>query len=112
MRERPQLTLFADPSRWDYFVEHYANETQAIRDTKMAYVTPQGDYYVGTNPPEGSVRKGVLYPRTGALGGCSQHNAYVTVKPTKKDWNNIAALTGDDSWKAEKMQGYFEKMEA
>ncbi|KAK6863779.1 hypothetical protein PG995_000307 [Apiospora arundinis] len=101
-----------NPSRWDYFVEHYANETQAIRDTKMAYVTPQGDYYVGTNPPEGSVRKGVLYPRTGALGGCSQHNAYVTVKPTKKDWNNIAALTGDDSWKAEKMQGYFEKMEA
>ncbi|KAK7968930.1 choline dehydrogenase protein [Apiospora saccharicola] len=101
-----------NPSRWDFFVDHYANETQAIRDTKMAYVTPAGDYYVGTNPPEGSVRKGVLYPRTGALGGSTQHNALVTVKPTRNDWNNIAAITGDKSWEADKMQGYFEKMEA
>lgn len=101
-----------NPSRWDFFVDHYANETQAIRDTKMAYITPSGDYYVGTNPPEGSVRKGVLYPRTGALGGSTQHNALVTVKPTRNDWNNIAAITGDKSWEADKMQGYFEKMEA
>ncbi|KAK7941355.1 uncharacterized protein PG986_013742 [Apiospora aurea] len=101
-----------NPSRWDYFVNHYANETQAIRDTKMTYVTPKGEYYVGTNPPEGSVRKGVLYPRAGTLGGCSQHNALVTVKPTRNDWNHIAEITGDDSWEADKMQAYFEKMES
>ncbi|GJC78656.1 oxygen-dependent choline dehydrogenase [Colletotrichum liriopes] len=100
------------PIKWDFFVDHYANDTQARRDTKMTYLTPAGDYYVGLDPPAGSVKKGILYPRTGALGGCSQHNALVTIKPTQKDWSYIASVTGDDSWAPEKMDKYFEKLEA
>ncbi|KAH9904753.1 GMC oxidoreductase [Xylariomycetidae sp. FL2044] len=110
----PALNGYAseyNPIRWDYFVDHYTNETQAARDSKMTYLTPDGDYYVGLYPPEGSVAQGIYYPRTGALGGCSQHNALVTIKPTDKDWNDLASLTGDDTWKSDNMNSYWEKME-
>lgn len=100
-----------NPIRWDFFVDHYADEEQAKRDSKMSYLTPSGEYYSGLNPPEGSVRKGVLYPRTGALGGCAQHNALTMILPTENDWNNIATLTGDDSWMAKNMRKYFERLE-
>ena len=40
-------------------------------------------------------RGGVLYPRAGALGGCTAHNAMIFVYPHNQDWDDIAALTGD-----------------
>ncbi|KAI1344438.1 GMC oxidoreductase [Xylariaceae sp. FL0016] len=111
----PALHPFAseyNPIRWDYFVNHYANETQARRDSKMTYLTPDGEYYVGLYPPEGSEMLGVLYPRTAALGGCSQHNAYITILPNDNDWNYIASVTRDSSWEARNMRQYFERLEA
>ncbi len=112
--EVPALHIFAseyDPIRWDYFVNHYANNTQARRDSKMTYLTSQGDWYTGLTPPAGSQQLGVLYPRVGALGGCSQHNALVTIYPNKDDWNNIATLTGDQSWSATNMRKYYQRLE-
>ena len=38
---------------------------------------------------------GVLYPRAGTLGGCTAHNAMITVYPHNADWDDIAELTGD-----------------
>ncbi|CAH0051640.1 unnamed protein product, partial [Clonostachys solani] len=105
-----------NPIRWDYFVNHFADEEQAVKDSKFTYQTPDGDYWAtldlsGQQPPEGSVKKGILYPRAGALGGCSVHNALIMVKATDKDWNDIASLTGDSSWSADNMNGYFKKLE-
>jgi choline dehydrogenase len=111
----PALHPFAseyNPIRWDYFVNHYANETQAKRDTKMTYLTPEDEFYVGLDPPSGSEMLGILYPRTAALGGCAEHNAYITTVPTENDWNNIASITGDASWEASNMRKYFERLEA
>ncbi|KAI1260224.1 GMC oxidoreductase [Xylariaceae sp. FL1019] len=111
----PALNGYAseyNPIRWEYFVDHYTNETQAKRDSKMTYLTAGGDYYVGLDPPEGSEKLGVYYPRTGALGGCTEHNALITIRPSDKDWDDIASLTGDSSWDSETMLGYFEKMES
>ncbi|UGA39617.1 GMC family oxidoreductase N-terminal domain-containing protein [Chromobacterium haemolyticum] len=53
----------------------------------------------------------MLYPRAGALGGCTAHNAMITVYPHNADWDGIAQLTGDDSWRADHMRGYFERLE-
>ncbi|CAI6095963.1 unnamed protein product [Clonostachys chloroleuca] len=94
-------------------VNPYASEYNPIR---WDYFTPDGDYWAaldlsGQQPPEGSVKKGILYPRAGALGGCSVHNALIMVKATDKDWNDIASLTGDSSWSAGNMNGYFKKLE-
>ena len=101
-----------NPIRWSYFVNHYEDEAQARRDSKMTYLTPDGEYYVGHYPPEGSEMLGIYYPRTGALGGCSQHNALITILPHDNDWNHIASITGDDSWKANNMRKYFKRLEA
>jgi choline dehydrogenase len=80
---------------WQIYVRHYASGSQQARDQK--YVRE---------------RDGVFYPRAAALGGCTAHNAMITVYPHDEDWDAIAALTGDDSWRAEKMRGYFERLEA
>src|SRR5262249_22940728 len=77
----PQST--EDPEmRWDYFVKHYSDAARQALDTKA---TPEG----------------VLYPRAGTLGGCTAHNALITVYPHESDWDVIASITGDDSWSAQ-----------
>lgn len=40
---------------WQFFVEHYQNETQARRDPKYTYIQTDGSYYTGLDPPEGAV---------------------------------------------------------
>ena len=80
--------------RWDFFVRHYANDEQQRRDSKFV--------------PE---RDGVLYPRSGTLGGCTAHNAMILICPHNSDWNYIAELTGDQSWRGENMRQYFERLE-
>jgi choline dehydrogenase len=55
--------------------------------------------------------KGTLYPRTGTLGGCTAHNALIAVYPHRSDFDNIAALTGDQSWSADNMRKYFVSLE-
>ncbi|KAJ5918282.1 CAZyme family AA3 [Penicillium verhagenii] len=100
-----------EPMRWDYFVNHYPNLTRQEEDSKMTYRTPSGDLHVGANAPNGSDPLGILYPRAGTLGGCSAHNAMITIYPYDNDWENLAALTGNESWSASNMRGYFEKLE-
>jgi len=84
-----------DPEqRWDFFVRHYASDERQRRDCKFV--------------PD---RDGVLYPRAGALGGCTVHNAMITLYPHNSDWDHIAQLTGDSSWSSDAMHGYFERLE-
>jgi choline dehydrogenase-like flavoprotein len=78
---------------WEFFVRHYVDEARQRRDPKMQ--------------PEG-----IFYPRAGTLGGCTAHNAMILMAPHDADWEAIAALTGDVSWKAEAMQRYFRRLEA
>ena len=54
---------------------------------------------------------GVLYPRASALGGCTAHNAMILMVPHDSDWNDIATLTGDPSWRAANMRRYFQRIE-
>jgi choline dehydrogenase-like flavoprotein len=80
--------------RWDFFVHHYGDPAKERNDPK--YLTDKG---------------GVWYPRAGTLGGCTSHNALIFVYPSNHDWNQLADLTGDSSWRAEKMREYFERLE-
>ena len=106
------LSANHEPMQWDYFVNHYQNETRAEQDPKFTWKTPSGGYFVGGNPPAGSTVLGILYPRAGTLGGCAAHNALVTIYPHDSDWDYIVQLTGDKSWAATKMRKYFEKLES
>ncbi|WP_162084404.1 GMC family oxidoreductase [Sulfuriferula nivalis] len=78
---------------WEIYVSHYANVEQQRKDKK----------YV-----EG---KGVLYPRGSCLGGSVSHNALIWVYPHDGDFDAIARTTDDVSWAAEKMRGYYERIE-
>jgi choline dehydrogenase len=39
------------PHSWQFFVEHFQNDTQARRDPKYAYRQTNGSSYVGLEPP-------------------------------------------------------------
>jgi choline dehydrogenase len=80
--------------RWDFFVRHYADDDQQKLDDKFC--------------PE---QNGVLYPRSGTLGGCTAHNAMMLIYPHNSDWDHIAGLTGDTSWRSENMHKYFKRLE-
>lgn len=110
----PALNLLATeykPMSWNYYVDHYRDAARQARDSKMTYNTSSGGLYVGESPPPGAQPLGILYPRAGTFGGCTSHNALITVYPEEADWRRIAALTGDDSWSPSKMREYFIRLE-
>lgn len=80
--------------KWDFYVRHYSDPEQQEKDTK----------YI----PD---KRGVLYPRSSGLGGCTAHNAMITVYPHNEDWDYIAKTAEDDSWSAAKMRKYFQRLE-
>lgn len=88
-----------DAMKWDFFVRHYASQTLQERDPK----------YVATY--DGEKVDGILYPRAGCLGGCTAHNAQITVYPHNEDWDFVAQLTGDSSWSSQRMRRYFQLLE-
>jgi choline dehydrogenase len=93
------LSAENDGIRWDFFVRHYKDQTRQEKDLK----------YRSTF--DGKPVDGVLYPRAGTLGGCTAHNALILIYPHNADWNQLADLTGDASWRAENMRSYFERLE-
>jgi choline dehydrogenase len=74
-------------SAWWYFVEH----GELALDQKDSKYT----------------KDGILYPRGSALGGSTAVNAMVTVLPSRSDWNRLAELTGDASYRANAMEKYY-----
>ncbi|KFY61043.1 hypothetical protein V497_03169 [Pseudogymnoascus sp. VKM F-4516 (FW-969)] len=96
---------------WDFFVRHYEDDSRQAKDFKLTYTTPDGNDYTGLYPPTGAAIKGVLYPRTATLGGCTAHNAMVAIYPHQDDFQYVASLTGDASWTPDKMRKYFAKLE-
>lgn len=110
----PALHLFStefEDTRWNYFVDHYADLDRQKRDSKMTYEMPDGSFYVGLDPPAEATPLGVWYPRAGTLGGCSRHNALITIGAHDSDWEYIASLTNDSSWTADNMLSYFKGIE-
>jgi choline dehydrogenase len=55
--------------------------------------------------------KGILYPRAGTVGGCTAHNAMITLYPDNSDFDNIGRVTGDSSWNAAAMRAYWQRIE-
>lgn len=100
-----------DKTTWSYYVNHYSDINTQKRDSKMTYEMADGTRYIGLNPPSGAKPLGILYPRASTLGGCSRHNAMITMYAYDSDWSNIASITGDNSWAAEQMRKRFQSIE-
>lgn len=103
------------PMAWNFYVNHYPDLETQRRDSKMTWKTPDGEIWVqlidGATPPEGSEPLGILYPRSGTVGGSSQHNAQIMVYPHASDFQYIVDQTGDSSWDPDNMRQYFERLE-
>ncbi|HEU4365184.1 MAG TPA: GMC oxidoreductase, partial [Candidatus Krumholzibacteria bacterium] len=89
---------------WEFSVRHYADDARQREDEK---------YCKAKDPSasSGAGKGGIFYPRASALGGCTAHHAMVMVRPNDEDWERIAQATGDESWRAQRMHGYFAKLE-
>ncbi len=82
-----------DPiTAWRFFVQHYSNASRAAQDSK---------YVPG---------KGIFYPRGQGVGGSTNVNAMIGVRPQNSDWDAIASLTGDASWSAASMEQHFDSV--
>jgi choline dehydrogenase len=106
--------MFALYSELDHLLtrnSHYSDPARQKLDFKLTYDLPDGTIYTGLNPPSDATIKGVLYPRTATLGGCTAHNALVTIYPDESDFQYIANLTGDKSWSPSNMRNYWVKLE-
>jgi len=109
-----QRATFADNdvrSRWDFFVKHSDDPARELKYEHMVWREANGTLYVGLNPPAGSKQLGVWYPRAAVLGGCAMHNAAFMEMPTDDYWNDLAAITGDQSWKASSLRQIFQGVE-
>lgn len=76
---------------WWYFVQHHADPELDRADSKW---TPEG----------------ILYPRGTGLGGSTAVNAMVTVLPSPWDWDRLAQITGDPTWRAAAMAPYYARV--
>jgi choline dehydrogenase len=83
-----------------YFVQHFDDDPDHSQDPKV---------YL----PEHARRdeRGIFYPRAQGVGGCTIHNAMITVCGLSEDWDEIAEATEDESWRGERMRPYFQRME-
>ncbi|KAK4078124.1 CAZyme family AA3 [Trichoderma aggressivum f. europaeum] len=114
LQEIPLLSLQSTefpPQEWDYFVQHYDNQTLGQTDPKFTWELPDGSKFVGINPPAGAKPLGILYPRAGTLGGCAGHNVMITTTPQASDWETVESITGDNSWSPDLMKQYWERAE-
>lgn len=70
---------------WHHRVSHFDDPAQAGADPKAT---------------DGKL----FYPRAGALGGCTAHNAMIFLAPADETWDDLARETGDAGWSAKAMR--------
>lgn len=108
---------------WAYYIHKFNDTDLDLGDTKMVYNTTDGKKWTSYNQtgnlgtpatsatvPDGAEPLGIYYPRTGALGGCSRHNALFTMQPYDMDWDDMAELTGDASYNSSNMRQYMTRI--
>jgi choline dehydrogenase len=84
-----------------FFVKHFDNDPAGSLDPKIHRPAP------GARRDE----EGIFYPRAQGVGGCTVHNAMITVCGLSEDWDEIAQATSDESWRGERMRPYFQRVE-
>lgn len=91
-----------DDLSWRFFVKHYEDpdKNPVKRDPK---------WHEGSRPDGQDT--GIFYPRAAAIGGCTVHNAMITIAGPDADWDALADFLHDDSWNGRRMRYYFQKME-
>ncbi|MCS7466842.1 GMC oxidoreductase [Stieleria sp. ICT_E10.1] len=94
---------------WRFFVDHYQRSgtgqlpDQIRQDPK--WHTPDA------NAGENETHEGIFYPRAAGIGGCTIHNAMITIAGPESDWDDLAEFLQDPTWNGRQMRAYFRKLE-
>ena len=72
---------------------------------------PRTDWLYHTEPDAGLNGRTLRYPRGKTLGGCSSINGMIYMRGQARDYDQWAALTGDDSWRWDNTLAYFRRHE-
>jgi choline dehydrogenase len=86
---------------WGFFVKHYSDEKRTLKNNHLTWQLHNGTYWVGNgaNAPRDAKLLGVYYPRGATVGGSAIVNAMATWLPDDSDWDRIASITGDETWR-------------
>ena len=69
------------------------------------------DWGYATDPQKHAQGRKLYWPRGKALGGSSSMNAMIYIRGSRVDYNEWAALTGDDSWSFDAVLPHFRRSE-
>jgi choline dehydrogenase len=95
--------LSADPNRRVLLVEAGRQDDYHWIHIPVGYLycigNPRTDWLYQTEPDPGLNGRRLRYPRGKTLGGCSSINGMIYMRGQARDYDQWAALTGDDSWR-------------
>ncbi len=72
---------------------------------------PRTDWLYSTEPDAGLNGRVLRYPRGKTLGGCSSINGMIYMRGQSRDYEQWAALTGDEDWRWQNVLPAFKKHE-
>lgn len=105
-REKQRRTLLIEAGRKDDY--HWIH-------IPVGYLycigNPRTDWLYNTEPDAGLNGRTLRYPRGKTLGGCSSINGMIYMRGQSRDYDQWAALTGDDAWRWENVLPDFKKHE-
>ncbi|MDO6728805.1 GMC family oxidoreductase N-terminal domain-containing protein [Marinovum sp. 2_MG-2023] len=94
--------LSADPANRVLLLEAGKPDTYPWIHIPVGYLycigNPRADWMYKTEPDKGLNGRSLLYPRGKTLGGCSSINGMIYMRGQARDYDNWAALTGEEAW--------------
>ncbi len=72
---------------------------------------PRTDWLYNTEPDAGLNGRSLRYPRGKTLGGCSSINGMIYMRGQARDYDQWAAMTGDDGWRWDSVLSAFRQHE-
>ncbi|WP_282182959.1 GMC family oxidoreductase [Aliiroseovarius marinus] len=94
--------LSADPKNRVLLLEAGKPDTYPWIHIPVGYLycigNPRADWMYKTEPAKGLNGRSLLYPRGKTLGGCSSINGMIYMRGQARDYDNWAALTGEEAW--------------
>ncbi len=95
--------LSADPQHRVLLIEAGRKDNYPWIHIPVGYLycigNPRTDWLYQTEPDPGLNGRRLRYPRGKTLGGCSSINGMIYMRGQARDYDQWAALTGDDAWR-------------
>ncbi|MCI4440630.1 GMC family oxidoreductase N-terminal domain-containing protein [Tibeticola sp.] len=107
--------LSADPQRRVLLIEAGGRDDYLWVHVPVGYLycigNPRTDWLYQTEPDAGLNGRRLRYPRGKVLGGCSSINGMIYMRGQARDYDQWAAITGDDAWRWDQCLPVFKQHE-